>query len=190
LLGHVCKVVRRFFFHSSPIDFQTSGKALLQSTALLADRKLCLYALQVKPPVGLSTPRIFKSLDLERRSQADPLQLLQGMANVRTSLFEQGTCAVKIAALLPCCWEDCKRGLVQPWCTCPMPYMYVVLYKGTHTVLHLAALLVSPLFLPVLCTTGPPSLPLPCCTYADTYVVVPSRPMNSLTAAWSQRQNL
>jgi 4-diphosphocytidyl-2-C-methyl-D-erythritol kinase len=35
--------------------------------------------LLVKPPVGLSTPMIFKSLDLNRRSTADPLQLLAGM---------------------------------------------------------------------------------------------------------------
>lgn len=35
--------------------------------------------LLVKPPVGLSTPAIFKSLDLNRRSTADPLQLLQDM---------------------------------------------------------------------------------------------------------------
>lgn len=37
--------------------------------------------LLVKPPVGLSTPQIFKSLDLNRRSTADPLQLLEDMAN-------------------------------------------------------------------------------------------------------------
>eukprot|EP00775_Hariotina_reticulata_P008056 gene8056-8251_t len=35
--------------------------------------------LLVKPPVGLSTPAIFKALDLNRRSSADPLQLLQQM---------------------------------------------------------------------------------------------------------------
>ena len=32
--------------------------------------------LLVKPPVGLSTPAIFKALDLKRRSTVDPLQLL------------------------------------------------------------------------------------------------------------------
>mmetsp|Transcript_4970 Transcript_4970/g.9053 ORF Transcript_4970/g.9053 Transcript_4970/m.9053 type:complete len:359 (-) Transcript_4970:199-1275(-) len=36
--------------------------------------------LLVKPPIGLSTPQIFKALDLERRSSADPLQLLKGLA--------------------------------------------------------------------------------------------------------------
>lgn len=35
--------------------------------------------LLVKPPVGLSTPMIFKSLDLNRRSTADPLDLLNQM---------------------------------------------------------------------------------------------------------------
>ena len=37
--------------------------------------------LLVKPPVGLSTPAIFKSLDLDRRSTADPLVLLQDMTS-------------------------------------------------------------------------------------------------------------
>lgn len=37
--------------------------------------------LLVKPPVGLSTPAIFKSLDLGRRSTADPLQLLDDMTS-------------------------------------------------------------------------------------------------------------
>jgi 4-diphosphocytidyl-2-C-methyl-D-erythritol kinase len=36
--------------------------------------------LLVKPPVGLSTPEIFKALDLDRRSTADPRQLLAGLA--------------------------------------------------------------------------------------------------------------
>ena len=35
--------------------------------------------LLVKPPVGLSTPEIFKALDLTRASQADPQALLQAM---------------------------------------------------------------------------------------------------------------
>lgn len=35
--------------------------------------------LLVKPPVGLSTPKIFKSLDLKRRSTADPIELLKSM---------------------------------------------------------------------------------------------------------------
>lgn len=33
--------------------------------------------LLVKPPVGLSTPEIFRALDLDRRSTADPRQLLE-----------------------------------------------------------------------------------------------------------------
>jgi 4-diphosphocytidyl-2-C-methyl-D-erythritol kinase len=37
--------------------------------------------LLVKPPVGLSTPAIFKSLDLNRRSTAVPLQLLADMTS-------------------------------------------------------------------------------------------------------------
>ncbi len=36
--------------------------------------------LLVKPPVGLSTPEIFKALDLTRRSTADPLDLLSRLA--------------------------------------------------------------------------------------------------------------
>ncbi|KAG2485161.1 hypothetical protein HYH03_016051 [Edaphochlamys debaryana] len=36
--------------------------------------------LLVKPPVGLATPRIFKSLDLDRRSSADPRGLLADIA--------------------------------------------------------------------------------------------------------------
>jgi 4-diphosphocytidyl-2-C-methyl-D-erythritol kinase len=36
--------------------------------------------LLVKPPVGLSTPEIFKALDLTRRSTADPTDLLSRLA--------------------------------------------------------------------------------------------------------------
>lgn len=36
--------------------------------------------LLVKPPVGLATPKIFKSLDLAKRSTADPLKLMADMA--------------------------------------------------------------------------------------------------------------
>ncbi len=36
--------------------------------------------LLVKPPVGLSTPEVFRALDLARRSTADPLDLLRGLA--------------------------------------------------------------------------------------------------------------
>ncbi|GMH44483.1 hypothetical protein BSKO_12435 [Bryopsis sp. KO-2023] len=38
--------------------------------------------LLVKPPVGLSTPMIFKSLDLDKRSTADPQALLKDMSEV------------------------------------------------------------------------------------------------------------
>ncbi len=34
--------------------------------------------LLVKPPVGLATPAVFKALDLDARSTADPKQLLGG----------------------------------------------------------------------------------------------------------------
>lgn len=40
-----------------------------------------LQLLLVKPDVGLSTPAIFKALDLERRSSADPRQLLDSLAH-------------------------------------------------------------------------------------------------------------
>jgi len=36
--------------------------------------------LLVKPPVGLATPAIFKALDLGRRSDAEPRELLAAMA--------------------------------------------------------------------------------------------------------------
>jgi 4-diphosphocytidyl-2-C-methyl-D-erythritol kinase len=39
--------------------------------------------LLVKPPIGLSTPQIFKALDLDRRSKADPRALLDGLAAAR-----------------------------------------------------------------------------------------------------------
>jgi len=42
---------------------------------------LDLPILLVKPPIGLSTPQIFKALDLDRRSTADPLELLKGLAD-------------------------------------------------------------------------------------------------------------
>lgn len=45
---------------------------------------------QVKPPVGLSTPMIFKSLDLARRSTADPRQLLAAIQEA--GAVDQGTC--------------------------------------------------------------------------------------------------
>ena len=38
--------------------------------------------LLVKPPVGLATPAVFKALDLDARSTADPQQLLAGAAPV------------------------------------------------------------------------------------------------------------
>jgi 4-diphosphocytidyl-2-C-methyl-D-erythritol kinase len=37
--------------------------------------------LLVKPPIGLSTPTIFKALDLDRRSTEDPKDILQGLCN-------------------------------------------------------------------------------------------------------------
>jgi 4-diphosphocytidyl-2-C-methyl-D-erythritol kinase len=38
--------------------------------------------LLVKPPIGLSTPDIFKALDLTRRSAADPRQLLADLSSL------------------------------------------------------------------------------------------------------------
>ena len=46
--------------------------------------------LLVKPPVGLSTPEIFKALDLSRRSTADPEQVLQQMS--RQQCISQDLC--------------------------------------------------------------------------------------------------
>ena len=44
--------------------------------------------LLVKPPIGLSTPQIFRALDLGRRSTIDPLDLLQGLATDPSRLAE------------------------------------------------------------------------------------------------------
>lgn len=41
---------------------------------------LATQLLLVKPPIGLSTPQIFKALDLSRRSTADPRGLMAAMA--------------------------------------------------------------------------------------------------------------
>lgn len=38
--------------------------------------------LLVKPPVGLATPAVFRALDLDARSKADPQQLLAGATPV------------------------------------------------------------------------------------------------------------
>ena len=38
--------------------------------------------LLVKPPVGLATPAVFRALDLNARSTADPQQLLAGASPV------------------------------------------------------------------------------------------------------------
>lgn len=46
--------------------------------------------LLVKPPIGLSTPEIFKALDLSRRSTADPKDVLQNMSSNR--LLSQDLC--------------------------------------------------------------------------------------------------
>lgn len=40
--------------------------------------------LLIKPPVGLSTPEIFKALDLSRRSTADPLEVLRRMSRAKS----------------------------------------------------------------------------------------------------------
>lgn len=39
--------------------------------------------LLVKPPIGCSTPQIFRALNLDARSQADPRELLQQMQQAR-----------------------------------------------------------------------------------------------------------
>lgn len=58
---------------------------------------------QVKPPVGLSTPRIFKSLDLARRSTADPKALLAGMAQVGVGWGEGGGLLLQAGEEAPPC---------------------------------------------------------------------------------------
>ena len=43
--------------------------------------------LLVKPPVGLATPAVFKALDLDARSTADPKQLLAGAIAFLSDLY-------------------------------------------------------------------------------------------------------
>jgi hypothetical protein len=69
-----------------------------------------LQSSQVKPPIGLSTPQIFKALDLERRSSADPLQLLKALA-------AEGRCTPDL----------CVNDLEQPAFDTCVPDSYVYL---------------------------------------------------------------
>ena len=72
--------------------------------------------LLVKPPIGLSTPEIFKALDLTRASQADPQQLLQAMLRAGLSQdlcvndLEQPAfdrcCSGMPAPVLLVCWSS------------------------------------------------------------------------------------
>ncbi|KAF8060510.1 hypothetical protein HT031_004686 [Scenedesmus sp. PABB004] len=65
-------------FFSTGAAYCTGRGEVVEDVAppLPLDTRLLL----VKPPVGLSTPAIFKALDLGRRSDADPRALLAGMA--------------------------------------------------------------------------------------------------------------
>lgn len=56
--------------------------------------------LLVKPPVGLSTPAVFKALDLEACSSADPQQLLSGAVSLFMSTATLSCIAVLV---LQCC---------------------------------------------------------------------------------------
>ena len=53
--------------------------------------------LLVKPPVGLSTPAVFRALDLGARSTADPQQLLSGGPRLLSSKpgFSGALCTVQ-----------------------------------------------------------------------------------------------
>lgn len=68
-------------FFSSGAAYCTGRGEIVEDVAppLPLDTPLLL----VKPPVGLSTPQIFKALDLDRRSTADPRDLMARMAAAR-----------------------------------------------------------------------------------------------------------
>lgn len=76
---------------------------------LSLDTKLLL----VKPPVGLSTPEIFKALDLGKRSEADPKALLRAMRlrgaqqelcvnDLEQPAFDRWGCRVAAGLFPPC----------------------------------------------------------------------------------------
>ena len=46
---------------------------------------LATKMLLVKPPAGCSTPAVFKALDLDSRSKADPLELMKGLSETGCS---------------------------------------------------------------------------------------------------------
>eukprot|EP00798_Chlamydomonas_sp_ICE-L_P015923 gene15923-22056_t len=70
-------------FFSDGAAYCTGRGEIVESVE--APLSLATPMLLVKPPVGLSTPMIFKSLDLDRRSTADPLELLKSMASTGMS---------------------------------------------------------------------------------------------------------
>mmetsp|Transcript_11973 Transcript_11973/g.21477 ORF Transcript_11973/g.21477 Transcript_11973/m.21477 type:complete len:362 (-) Transcript_11973:129-1214(-) len=77
------------FFFSEGAAFCTGRGEIVQSipspfvksgSECALDRNGAPPLLLVKPPIGLATPRIFKALDLEKRSKVDPQDLLDGFA--------------------------------------------------------------------------------------------------------------
>jgi 4-diphosphocytidyl-2-C-methyl-D-erythritol kinase len=64
-------------FFSEGAAYCTGRGEIVENVAPPVD--LATPILLVKPPIGLSTPQIFKALDLERRSKADPMELLHAM---------------------------------------------------------------------------------------------------------------
>lgn len=67
--------------------------------------------LLVKPPVGLSTPAVFKALDLKACSTADPKQLLSGAASVTPGIMDctQVDIAIPISSDRPDTTSMCIR---------------------------------------------------------------------------------
>ena len=68
--------------------------------------------LLVKPPVGLSTPEIFKALDLNRRSTADPRHLLDQLATTGTTATHTDhptTTAKAVTTLQDLCVNDLEQ---------------------------------------------------------------------------------
>ena len=70
-----------------PLQAQTSSRVRLRRGEIVENvtppLPLDTPLLLVKPPIGLSTPEIFKALDLSRRSKADPKGVLQELTSNR-----------------------------------------------------------------------------------------------------------
>jgi len=71
------------FFFSGGTAYCTGRGEIVRPVAPLPNPPEQVWL--VKPPEGLSTPKVFKTLDLEKRSTLDPEQLLEGFMQTGTS---------------------------------------------------------------------------------------------------------